>query len=712
MSSNEIQISEESLIKCSWTSEKDLGRGAKRHFVPASLEDAKRLLRKSVEELSNNRMQRVHVCHGCHATLGNGTHQGSAIGKAKCTFPHSVFCKGGIVENESWRACPEGYIYNPDVEIQSYTGLTDTLDPSGFQPGALRRSTPAGSTHSLEEQSTVVRNQDSQSQVSDIERQDRLLRQASGEGARARTVVVSEASVHCSPTETRNKQGSNDGINDLPPHILAQIQDFRSRNQASNEARDRPVSNFNIGHLRSNQGLREQVEVGVNVLREKIPSLAAAPSANLGHQGQVTQQRSVENADRYERVIDQTNGRQYATPSYSQPGIQHGENDQIRTPHNLQGQRIRNHFAQISPEREYYPHQYSHRDRKFEYRCSPTSGRVWQVEVPVGPDHSHNTNNQNQASYRIEYRCSPTSGRVWKEQIPVSPTPRQVYHLEWRIHPHTGETYQVEVPTLNPQTQFKNHNDGYPVYQQRPRYDRSDVGNLPTHMSAPRGVAQSIQQQYSVAQDQTIRQQVHRNGDITGISRLEKSSNKKNSKVVDLPRFCPVKWAKTATNNTINLPLYTWAVVSELESSLSGRGDKFSEQEVLGKIRHLKNVAEVCCLNSSSTDFSTYGWAIARDYALKVEDEVAQGFANWSEMHHGQACQPRKFKTRSESRQNLSTLAQGNANQSYTIEATCEVKTGQVLTPYNIKISSQVLLSNDEVEFIRGGKKICVVEDF
>ena len=52
----------------------------------------------------------------------------------------------------------------------------------------------------------------------------------------------------------------------------------------------------------------------------------------------------------------------------------------------------------------------------------------------------------------------------------------------------------------------------------------------------------------------------------------------------------------------------------------------------------------------------------------------------------------------------MSTLAQGNANQSYTIEATCEIKTGQVLTPYNIKISSQVLLSNDEVEFIRGKK--------
>ena len=79
---------------------------------------------------------------------------------------------------------------------------------------------------------------------------------------------------------------------------------------------------------------------------------------------------------------------------------------------------------------------------------------------------------------------------------------------------------------------------------------------------------------------------------------------------------------------------------------------------------------------------------------------------------HDQAGQPRNFDIRSESRQNLSTFAQGDANQSYTIEATCEVKTGQVLSPYNLKISSQVLLSNDEVEFIRGGKKFAFSRTF
>ena len=76
--------------------------------------------------------------------------------------------------------------------------------------------------------------------------------------------------------------------------------------------------------------------------------------------------------------------------------------------------------------------------------------------------------------------------------------------------------------------------------------------------------------------------------------------------------------------NNINLPLYAWGAVSEVESSLSGRTEAMPEGVLLGKLRHLKNVLEVCCLNSSSTDFTAYGWTLARDYAVKVENEVEQ----------------------------------------------------------------------------------------
>ena len=59
----------------------------------------------------------------------------------------------------------------------------------------------------------------------------------------------------------------------------------------------------------------------------------------------------------------------------------------------------------------------------------------------------------------------------------------------------------------------------------------------------------------------------------------------------------------------------------------------------------------------------------------------------------------------------MSTQTQGNANQSHSTEATCEVKTGQVLSPYDLKILSQVLLSNDKVEFVRGREKMKAFEE-
>ena len=43
----------------------------------------------------------------------------------------------------------------------------------------------------------------------------------------------------------------------------------------------------------------------------------------------------------------------------------------------------------------------------------------------------------------------------------------------------------------------------------------------------------------------------------------------------------------------------------------------------------------MCCLNSAATDFTGYGWALARDYAVKVENEVEQKLVSWDEMSVG-----------------------------------------------------------------------------
>ena len=87
--------------------------------------------------------------------------------------------------------------------------------------------------------------------------------------------------------------------------------------------------------------------------------------------------------------------------------------------------------------------------------------------------------------------------------------------------------------------------------------------------------------------------------------------------------------------SNINLPLYAWGSVAELESSLSGRSEAMQEGVMLGKLRHLQNILEVCCLSSSSTDFTGYGWTLARDYAAKVDNEVEQKLTNWQDMKAG-----------------------------------------------------------------------------
>ena len=74
----------------------------------------------------------------------------------------------------------------------------------------------------------------------------------------------------------RQHRGS---LRDLPPHIIAQIQDFRSQNQASNEVRDQPKNDFNIRNLQANEDLHAQVENGVQSVRKRISSLARAQSA-------------------------------------------------------------------------------------------------------------------------------------------------------------------------------------------------------------------------------------------------------------------------------------------------------------------------------------------------------------------------------------------------------------------------------------------------
>ena len=324
--------------------------------------------------------------------------------------------------------------------------------------------------------------------------------------------------------------------------------------------------------------------------------------------------------------------------------------------------------------------------------------------------------------YRTEYRCSPTSGRTWQVRVPIQVSPKSDPVLlappadpvmyEWRIHPHTGVPYQVQVAAMHPQQtshhlttppmqiqpvgrqpaqhQFSQHQpvqrqpvQNQPVQQglqpkhtvpfstHQTHYQPQQVSYYPeVHQAVPHhnvvyhqplllGQHQSAQ---SHGQDRhpgtalqdsnrshvpgqlSVQQQVSQD-DSLGLLRRDKVAGimpiseggvtRKQTRIIDLARRCPAKWSKQATMSNINLPLFAWGSVSELESSLSGRSEAMSEDVMLGKIRHLQNILEVCCLNSTATDFTGYGWTLARDYAAKVDNEIDLQLVSWQDMHVG-----------------------------------------------------------------------------
>ena len=109
-------------------------------------------------------------------------------------------------------------------------------------------------------------------------------------------------------------------------------------------------------------------------------------------------------------------------------------------------------------------------------------------------------------------------------------------------------------------------------------------------------MSHSMQQsfsQYVDAQDSSA--SLSRHDRVAGIvSLLEGGTTKttKGTKVLDFAKKCPVRWSKQATLNNINLPLYAWGSVAELEASLSGRAEAMEEGVLLGKLRHLQSILE------------------------------------------------------------------------------------------------------------------------
>ena len=399
--------------------------------------------------------------------------------------------------------------------------------------------------------------------------------------------------------------------NILPPHIQSQIDEFRSGNQIHARQHAAPTGDIQIGHLRADPNLRHSADVGLNAVLENIPSLSTTtpqrtvsfnlPSNHGVDPSSVEQNPTSEGV--YEWVMDRNGSRH----------LVHRSNHQIH---------VQTH--------EYSPHTALPQPNiptRREYRCSPNSGRLFTVEVPIELEHDNQFYSQQQSTqYRMEYRCCPVTGRVWQEKVRVDPSPpRPSFIWEWRVDPRTGQRFQVKVQA-SPGVSSVN--------SVRPINSRQvfSVGSSNTGASLDSSVLQPGK--YGLHNEHSMVGADNRSLNMTGITRIDKNG-KRGHRLVDLAKQCPAKWSKQTTSNSISMPLYMWASVSELEAALSGRSQQIHESELIGKLRHIKHTLEVCCLNSSSTEFTGYGWLIAKDYALKVEEEVANGLVDWSDLQAG-----------------------------------------------------------------------------
>ena len=93
-----------------------------------------------------------------------------------------------------------------------------------------------------------------------------------------------------------------------------------------------------------------------------------------------------------------------------------------------------------------------------------------------------------QVAYMVEYRCSPTTGRQWQVQIPVASSATAAapqFRHEWRIHPHTGVPYQVQVSVQGAVPMSNSSHQPMPNLVQQP------MSNLAQQSATPQPSANS-----------------------------------------------------------------------------------------------------------------------------------------------------------------------------------------------------------------------------
>ena len=60
-----------------------------------------------------------------------------------------------------------------------------------------------------------------------------------------------------------------------------------------------------------------------------------------------------------------------------------------------------------------------------------------------------------------------------------------------------------------------------------------------------------------------------------------------------------------------------------------------SDEEFLARLKHLKNVFEICCLSSNLATFADTPWQVAREYDSRIISDIESGVKSWESLSNG-----------------------------------------------------------------------------
>ena len=604
--------------------------------VPGSLEEARRLFSRlpppppgrNIVPMSAT--QKVRQCHGCHGPIDED-HASVPLGVDKCPLDHDDRCLGGIVggkgkNGKEWRPCPVNYVdateredtdnYSeedvssdelepkensqldllqtninvPTTDSTAVTSSTTTFSgadnfsvhSSTVTVNSVQQSPRFSTSHgTLEDELSVelaalgkVRKEcealEVQARLRDqqkvsAERME-LRRQLEGEKSRLEMLRQSD---RCNDTRGAMSQADLiDNMRQLPgvPELSNEFPNF--------------YKGPNIKDIRRTKGLRKNADKVVESVRGDIPSLGHRPSADkptgTRPKGTAPVKQKSHLGKEYEEFLQFKAWREQTKA---------GDSDTDDSP-----PRASKPLKKKSGQRD---------------KTTPTVDPVTDASSSDG---------ESSQPVVLVYRRDE-NGTKYRSYEPYHDTvvaSRDIgVKYTWVTDSITGREYKQAVSL----------NEASPKVTNINRSGSRHVGKCTPKTS----------NQHSTGFDHHNRQ--HQSDRVPGIVSLEdrqgKSDDKKTTTIADWAKNCPVAYAEKIKYEDINLPLWTWACVSEILASRTGLAPSMQSGELDARLQHLLCVLQVALVNSEKTDFNTKGWSIASTYAKRVQQKLDRGLEDW-----------------------------------------------------------------------------------